>query len=134
MNDLLGIKKDHDIIAKESATEEEVYRHGDGGLNDPALSPMRPYLLKGGFSTWNDRLCEQFVDYYEEQLGISFTDTQKMDAEVHFMERMNRLGRLWRKAKAKTEAERLAAESKILKRSRANTRRSTVSVLPSMCI
>ncbi|KAF8180609.1 hypothetical protein BJ912DRAFT_1062388 [Pholiota molesta] len=126
MNELLGINKDDHIINKESATEEEVYRHRDGGLNDPALCPMRPYFLKGGFSTWNDRLCEKFVDYYEEKLGISFTDTQKMDAELHFMERLNRLGRLWRKSKTKSEEERIAAESKVLKRSRANTRRSTL--------
>lgn len=130
MNELLGIKKDEDIIAKESATEEEVYRHRDERVGDPALNPMHPYFLKGGFNTWNDCLCEKFADYYEEKIGIPFTDIQKADVEVHFMEHITCLGRAWRKARTKSQDERIIAERKALERARANSRRSMVSVLP----
>lgn len=130
MNELLGIRKDEDIISKEFATEEEVLRHHDEGVGDPALNPMHPYFLKGGFNTWNDRLCEKFAGYYEQKLGIPLTEAQKMDVELHFTQRINRLSRLWRKAKMKSEAEKVAEERKVQKRSRANTRRLTVSVLP----
>lgn len=117
MNELLGIQKDEHIAAKASATEEEVHQYRDECEGDPALSPMHPYFLKGGFNAWNDRLCEKFVDWYEEGLGdgVYLTDEQKIDIENHFISRIYRLGRLWRKSRTKTELEKIIEEEKIHK-------------------
>ncbi|KAF8178732.1 hypothetical protein BJ912DRAFT_929877 [Pholiota molesta] len=126
MNELLGIEKDVDMNSKVSATEQEFYRYQDEGIGEPALNPMRPYFLKGGFNAWNDCLCEKFTDYYERSLGVPLTEQQKLDVEFHFMERINRLGRAWRKSRTRSQEETIIAERNALARSRANSRRMTL--------
>ncbi|KJA14543.1 hypothetical protein HYPSUDRAFT_59320 [Hypholoma sublateritium FD-334 SS-4] len=126
MQELMGIEKDQDAINRYYATTTEVDKFAHGGGNDPGLDPMRPYFEEGGYNSWNDRLCEKFVDYYEEQLDVKFSSEDRAAVEDHFMSRLYRLGRKWRKARTKTELERIEEEKRLLKASRATTRRLTL--------
>lgn len=126
MNELMGIEKDKDIINKHFATMAEVHKFIHESEGDPGLDPMRPYFEEGGYNTWNDRLCEKFANYYEEKLDVNFSVEDREEVEEHFMSRINRLGRKWRKARTKTELERIEEEKRLLKASRATTRRLTV--------
>ncbi len=69
MNELLGIKKDDDIYHYESATAEEVNSYDAGTGDAPELQPMRLYLETKQCVTWNDELCELFLDHYEQEFG-----------------------------------------------------------------
>lgn len=72
MQELMGIEKDQDVINRYYATTAEVDKFIHEGEGDPGLDPMRPYFEEGGYSSWNDRLCEKFADYYEEKLDATF--------------------------------------------------------------
>ncbi|KJA19403.1 hypothetical protein HYPSUDRAFT_204620 [Hypholoma sublateritium FD-334 SS-4] len=126
MNELMGIEKYKDIINKRYATVAEVDKFIHESEGDPGLDPMRPYFEEGGYNTWNDRLCKKFANYYEEKLDLNFSVEDREEVEDHFMSRINRLGRKWRKARTKTELERIEEEKRLMKASRATTRRLTL--------
>ncbi|KJA14385.1 hypothetical protein HYPSUDRAFT_59396 [Hypholoma sublateritium FD-334 SS-4] len=126
MQELMGVEKDQDIINRYYATTAEVDNYAHGGGNDPGLDPMRPYFEVGGYNSWNDRLCEKFVDYYEERVEAKLSAEDRAAVENHFLGRLYRLGRKWRKARTKTELERIEEEKRSLKASRATTRRLTL--------
>jgi hypothetical protein len=133
MNGLMGIEKDADLETFMGATREQVKRHEAGTIQDPVLQPMRPYLLKCAAVTWNDSLCNQFVDHYQAELNVIFTEDQRDEVMMMFDERLERMSRTWQKYQKErgedeaTGTSRLKIEQRA-KRTRQNSRRNGVSL------
>jgi hypothetical protein len=129
----MGIEKDADLETFVGATREQVKRHEAGKIQDPVLRPMRPYLLKHAAVTWNESLCNQFVDHYQAELNVIFTEDQRDEVMMMFDERLERMSRTWQsyeKERGEDEAPgayRLKMEQKA-KRTRQNSRRNGVSL------
>lgn len=90
------------------ATEEEVEGHKDGMVPDPVLQPMQPFLMKHVTTTWNESLCDQFMEHYQSQLGVQFTEEQKYEVAIMFDERVEQMSHVWwasQKERGKREAE-----------------------------
>jgi len=93
----------------------------------PQLNPMRPYLETGRHTTWNDELSEMFVDHFQEEEEVSFTEKDRDNVGEMFLARIARLSRTWQ------DCQNLSQEAREEKRQRANelgrrnTRRVDVS-------
>ena len=131
MNGLMGIEKDADLETFMGATNEQVKRHERGMIQDPVLQPMRPYLLKHAAVTWNDSLCNQFVDCYQAELNVIFTEDQRDEVAMMFDERLERMSRTWQRYQKEGADSEATAEIRLkmeqrAKRTRQNTRRNGV--------
>jgi hypothetical protein len=130
MNELLGIKKDDDIYHYESATAEEVNSYDAGTGDAPELQPMRLYLETKQCVTWNDELCELFLDHYEQEIDQQLTPNQRLEVEEFFENRLHQLGRKWREFHVNGENTVMAKKEARKSSDRANTRRVGVSLQP----
>jgi hypothetical protein len=129
MNRLMGIEKDKEISRIDCATDEEVDEFEEGTAPGPELSPMRPYLDSTRHTSWNDALCEKFVEDFEEEQNIKLTSDDKTTIEIMFLDRLNRLVRPWKESQIFDSDELKAREQRSNKLSRRNTRRVDVSRL-----
>src|SRR5271169_2698864 len=129
MNRLIGIKKDKEISGIDCATEEEVDEFEEGTTTPPVLCPMRPYLNSTRHTSWNDTLCEMFVEHFEEEEDIELTPDDKATIEVMFVNRLSRLVRPWNKSHKFSSEELYARELRLNQVSRRNTWRLDVSPL-----
>jgi hypothetical protein len=129
MNRLMGIEKDKGISSVDCATEEEVEEFEEGTTTGPDLSPMRPYLNSTRHNSWNDALCDLFVEHFEEEEGTKLTPDNKTTIENMFLDRLSRLVRSWREWHKFSAEELYKRELKSNQKSRRNTRRVDVSQL-----
>jgi hypothetical protein len=129
MNLLLGIIKDKQITRVDCATEEEVDEFEEGTTAAPQLCPMRPYLNTARHTSWNDALCEMFIEHFEEEQEIELSPDNKTTIEIMFVDRLSRLVRPWRDSQKFSSEELHERELKSNKLSRRNTRRVDVSQL-----
>jgi hypothetical protein len=127
MNRLMGIEKDKGISGLYCATEEEVEEFEEGTTTGPELCPMRPYLNSPRHTSWNDTLCEKFVEHFEEEEGTELTPDDKATIENMFLNRLNRLVRTWKESQIFSSEELQERELKSNQRARRNTRRVDVS-------
>jgi len=125
----MGIEKDKDISRVDCATEEEVEEFEEGTTTAPDLCPMRPYLDSTRHTSWNDALCDMFVQHFEEEEGIELTPDNKTTIENMFLDRLSRLVRSWREWHKFSAEELHERELKSNQKSRRNTRRVDVSRL-----
>ena len=129
----MRIEKDADLETFVGATNKQVKCHEAGTIRDPVLRPMRPYLLKHVAVTWNESLCNQFVDHYQAELNVIFTEDQRDEVMMMFDERLERMSRTWQRYQ-KERGEDMAPEANRLKmeerarRTRQNSRRNGVSL------
>ena len=77
MNRLMGIKKDKEISGVDCAMEEEVDEFEEGTTTAPKICPMHPYLNSTQHTSWNDALCEMFVEHFEKEEGVELTPDNK---------------------------------------------------------
>jgi hypothetical protein len=127
MNRLMGIGKDNEIFKVDCATEEEIKEFEEGTTTGPGLCPMHPYLNSTRHTSWNDTLCDMFVEHFEEEEGTELTPDNKTTIENMFLDRLSRLVRSrreWHKFSAEELYER---ELRSNQKSRRNTRRVDVS-------
>jgi len=129
MNRLMGIEKDKEISGVDCATEEEVDEFEEGTTTAPELCPMHPYLNSARHTSWNDALCEMFVEHFEKEEGVELTPDNKGTIEIMFLDRLSRLVRPWKESHEFTSEELYARELKSNALSRKNTRRIDVSRL-----
>jgi|SRR5271154_2263979 len=129
MNRLIGIKKDKEISGIYCATEEEVDEFEEGTTTAPLLDPMRPYLNSARRTSWNDALCEMFIEHFEQEEGIKLTPDDEATIEVMFLNRLSRLVRTWNESHKFSSEELYARELKSNQLSRRNTRRVDVNPL-----
>lgn len=130
MNRLMQMKSDKDVIAIESATEEEIEEFEEGTTTGPDLDPMCPFLASSKRNSWNDTLCEMFIEHFTQemaQLDIELTDEGKDTVEAMFLDRLARLSRQWREARKFTGHELFERKRDSNVRARRNTRRVDVS-------
>lgn len=129
MNRLLGIENDKEISKVHCATDDEVEEYEEGIIAAPELDPMRPYLNSSRSNSWNNVLCDEFVDYFEKDGGYELTQDNKDVIEEMFHARLVRLGRMWRETHKFSPEELQERELKSNQRARRNTRRVDVSLL-----
>jgi hypothetical protein len=129
MNRLMGIGKDKGISEVNCATEEEVDDFEEGITTGPDLCPMRPYLNSTRHTSWNDALCDMFVEHFEEEESTELTPDNKVTVEIMFLDRLSRLVRSWRESHKFSSEELKAREMKSNQLARRNTRRVDVSPL-----
>jgi hypothetical protein len=127
----MGIEKDADLETFVGATREQVKRHEAGTIQDPVLRPMRPYLMKHASVTWNDSLCNQFVDHYQAELDVIFTEDQRDEVMIMFDERLERMSRTWQTFQKERGEDEAPGENRLkigqrAKRTRQNSRRNGV--------
>jgi hypothetical protein len=96
MNRLMYISADAKIHEVNCATEEEVDDFEDGHAVGPELNPMRPYLNTSRHTRWNDELSELFVEHFQEEEDVIFTQRDVAMVEEMFLARLGRLSRMWR--------------------------------------
>jgi len=94
MNRLMGIVNDKEISQVDCATDEEVNKFEEGITTAPELSPMRPYLNSTRHTSWNDTLCEMFVEDFKNEQEIELTPNIKATIETMFLDRLSRLVRI----------------------------------------
>jgi hypothetical protein len=128
MNRLLGIENDKEISKVHCATDDEVGEYEEGIIAAPELDPMRPYLNSSRSNSWNNVLCDKFVDYFEEDGGYALTQDNKDLIEEMFHARLLRLGRVWRETHRFSPEELRKREIKSNQLARRNTRRVDVSL------
>jgi hypothetical protein len=129
MNRLMGIGKDKEIFKVVCATEKEIKEFEEGTATGPDLCPMRPYLNSTRHTSWNDALCDMFVEHFEKEEGTELTPDNKTTIENMFLDRLSRLVqslREWHKFSAEELYERELGSNQ---KSRRNTRRVDVSQL-----
>src|SRR5271168_4872294 len=80
-------------------------------------------------TSWNDALCEKFVEDFEEEQNIKLTSDDKTTIEIMFLDRLNHLVRPWKEWQNFDSDELKAREQRSNKLSRRNTRRVDVSRL-----
>lgn len=131
MNRLMGIEKDREISRVDCATEEEVEEFEEGITTGPELCPMRPYLDSFRHTSWNDELCEKFIEHFEGDLeeGTELTSDNKETIEKMFHDRLKRLVRTWNESRIFSPEELQERQLKSNQLARRNTRRVDVSGL-----
>lgn len=127
MNRLMGIKNDKDISQVDCPTDEEVNRFEEGLATAPDLSPMRPYLNATRHTSWNDTLCEMFVEDFKNEQEIELTADIKETIETMFLDRLRRLVRPWRESHMFSPERLQERRLESNQQSRRNTRRVDVS-------
>jgi hypothetical protein len=127
MNRLLGIENDKDICRVHCATEDEIGDYEEGTTTGPELHPMRPFLDSCRNNSWNNDLCDMFIEYFEEHEGFDLTPANKEAIEKMFLDHLNRLGRTWRETHNFSSNELQERRLKSNQRARRNTRRVDVS-------
>jgi hypothetical protein len=129
MNQLMNISADAEIYKVDCATEEETDDFEDGQTVGPELDPMRPYLDTGRHTRWNDELSELFVEHFQEDEGVTFTQKDREMVEDMFLARLGRLSRTWREYWSLTPEAREKKDWRTKSSARRNTRRVDVSYL-----
>jgi hypothetical protein len=127
MNRLMNISKDAEIHKVDCATEEEADDFEDGQTVGPELDPMRPYLDTGRHTRWNDELSELFVEHFQEEQAVMFTNKDKGMVADMFLDRLSRLSRRWREYQTLTPEAQEDKEQRRKELARRNTRRVDVS-------
>lgn len=127
MNRLMGIGKDNEIFKVDCATEEEIKEFEEGTMTGPGLCPMRPYLNSTRHTSWNDTLCDMFVEHFKEEEGTVLTLDNKMMIENMFLDHLSRLVRSWREWHKFSAEELYERELRSNQKSRRNMRRVDVS-------
>lgn len=128
MNRLLGIKHDKDVIYINTATEEEIEEFAEGTTAiAPNLEPMRPFLKNTKPNDWNDRLCELYTEQFEVENGFQLTPDERTTVEDMFLDRLQRLTKIWKESRKFDHSEMLEREKRLNQRARRNTRRVDVS-------
>jgi len=107
MNELMGMKRDNDIVDKDLATEEEVmaFENGDEGSTAPELQPLRPYLEGNLRCSWNATLCEMFLQQWEESQEERLTVEKSRAIEDRFEKRLENLKKALARMRKHTEEE-----------------------------
>ena len=131
MNRLMNISADAKIHELDCATDEEVNDFNDGLTVGPKLNPMRPYLNTSRHTTWNDELSELFVEHFQEEEGVIFTQGDREMVEEMFLARLGWLSHTWREYWALNSKELEEKRQRTNALARKNTRR--VDVSHSLC-
>jgi hypothetical protein len=129
MNRLMDIKNNKEVSRVCCASEEEVNDFEEGTATGPELCPMRPYLNSNRHTTWNDVLCEMFVESFEEEASTELTPDAKATIEKMFLDRLSRLVRPWNESQKFSSEQLNEKRSKSNRLARRNTRRVDVSRL-----
>ena len=77
MNCLMGIKNNKEISEVCCTSEDEVQDFEESTMTGPDLCPMCPYLNSSQHTTWNDALCEMFVENFEGEMGTELLPDTK---------------------------------------------------------
>ena len=126
MNRLIYINKDSDVSGVDCAMAEEVEEFEEGTIAAPELDPMRPYLDTTRHTSWNDVLCEMFVEHFQDEEGVKMTPDDMETVEKMFINRLGRLSRIWKSFHKFTPEELSARKDQSNALSRRNTRRVDV--------
>jgi hypothetical protein len=129
MNRLMGIENDKGISGVNCATEEEVDEYQEGITTGPELCPMRPYLNSNQHTSWNDALCEMFIENFKEEQNIELTPEITTLIEKMFLDRLKRLVRPWNDSRTFSSKQLEARKLISNQLARRNTRRIDVSRL-----
>ena len=127
MNRLMGIVNDKEISRVDCATDEEVNNFEEGITTAPDLSPMHPYLNSTRHTSWNDALCEMFVEDFKDEQEIELTPDIKETIETMFLDCLSRLVQPWKELQIFSSEELHGRKLESNQQSRRNTRRVDVS-------
>src|SRR5271154_513560 len=126
MNRLMNISADAEIHKVNCATEEDVDDFEDGQTVGPEVNPMCPYLDSSRHTRWNNELAELFVEHFQEEEGVVFTERDRGMVEDMFLARLGRLSRTWREYWSLTPEGREKKGERVKGLARRDTRRVDV--------
>ena len=143
MKELIGIKKDEDILTILNPLPVDV-RGFEAGLNisvvGPTLHPMRFCFEVPHTHAWNTELVEAFVLYFQSKFRI--VPDELSVVYTHIQRRFTRLQTLWKQSRPKDGEDTVATKKRLAERkarvqaqARKDTRRQTVRsfyVLPML--
>ena len=96
----MGIKNDKGISGVCCTLEDEVQDFEEGTTTGPDLSPMCPYLNSSQHMTWNDALCEMFVENFEGEMGTELPPDTKTTIEKMFLDHLSHLVQPWNESQS----------------------------------
>ena len=95
----------------------------------PNLCPMHPYLNSGWHTTWNDALCEIFVESFEGEMDTELPPDAKMTIKKLFLDCLSCLVWPWNELQSFSSEELDTKQLKLNQRAQINTWRVDVSQL-----
>jgi hypothetical protein len=131
MNRLMDIKQDKDVFDIETATREEIEGFEEGTKDPPTLDPMRPFIQTSSRNSWNESLCELFIEQFQAEQGMNLTTEESEEIEDMFHARLGRLTRKWQEDKKYSKRQVLEREKISKQLARRNRRRLDVSQSPT---
>ena len=131
MNRLMDINQDKDVFDIETATREEMEGFKEGTEHPPTLDPMHPFIQTSSRNSWNESLCELFIEQFQAEQGMSLTTEESEEIEEMFHARLGRLTRKWQEGKKYSKGQVLEREKISIQLARRNSRRVDVSQSPT---
>jgi len=131
MNRLMNIKQDKDVSDIETATREEIEGFEEGTEDPPTLDPMRPFIQTSSRNSWNESLCELFIEQFQAEQGMNLTTEESEEIEDMFHARLGRLTRKWQEDKKYSKRQVWEREKISKQLARRNRRRLDVSQSPT---
>jgi len=127
----MNIKQDKDVFDIETATREEIEGFKEGTKDPPTLDPMGPFIQTSSRNSWNESLCELFIEQFQAEQGMNLTTEESEEIKDMFHARLGRLTRKWQEDK-KYSRRQVWEREKISKQlARRNRQRLDVSQSPT---
>jgi len=127
MNDLMGMKKNEDIVDARLASMDEVEAYQSRTGPGPKItSTIRPYL-DNVLAEWNTKLASKFVRHYATHHNIDqLSEKTKQGIENAFLRRLETLRKEYNRLVDKTKEERQSMKNRAMQKQRPSTRRQSV--------
>ena len=131
MNRLMDINQDKDVFDIETATREEMEGFKEGTEHPLMLDPMRPFIQTSSCNSWNESLCELFIEQFQVEQGMSLTTEESEEIEEMFHACLGRLTQKWQEDKKYSKGQVLEREKILIQLARRNSQRVNVSQSPT---
>ena len=103
----------------------------EGTEHPPMLDPMHPFIQTSSRNSWNESLCELFIEQFQAEQGMSLMTEESEEIEEMFHARLGRLTRKWQEGKKYSKGQVLEREKISIQLARRNSRRVDVSQSPT---
>ena len=95
----MDIKQDKDVFDIETMTREEIEGFKEGTKDPPMLDPMHPFIQTSSHNSWNESLCELFIEQFQVEQGMNLMTEESEEIEDMFHACLGRLTQKWQEDK-----------------------------------
>ena len=95
----MGIKQDKDVFDIETTMREEIEGFEEGTEDPPMLNLMCPFIQTSSHNSWNESLCELFIEQFKVEQGMNLTTEESEEIEDMFHACLGYLTQKWQEDK-----------------------------------